>query len=376
VAVSALPAAPGVRRQDVSPPVAVELATGVPVVLGYAVDGPVEEPVAVSDPAAVTGAPDGWLGATLAAFFANGGVRCHVVRLDDAADPVQTLARGLAASAAVDEADLVCAPDASRPPSAAVTADPDDVILRQRLVLEHCAAAGTRLALLDSLPGAAPADVLDQAAALEGEQGALYYPWPVGDGALAAPPCGYVAGVIARVDRATGVYAAPANALLEGARDLERALDDAAQAPLNAAGVNCLRAFPGRGIRVWGARTLSADPAWQYLNVRRLVTTLARRLAATTRDLAFEPNAPATWARLQRMLTALLDDLYRRGALAGASPAAAYQVRCDETTNPPATRDAGRLAADVLLAPAPPAEQVLVRLVRHPAGVSVETAAP
>jgi phage tail sheath protein FI len=200
---------------------------------------------------------------------------------------------------------------------------------------------------------------------------ALYYPWPAEDSGW-VPPCGHVAGIVSRVDRTRGVHHAPANVVLEGVRDVERAIDDVTQATLRAGRVNCLRAFPARGVRVWDAVTLSRETEWEHLNVRRLVTTLARWIAQTTRDVAFEPNTPETWERVRRAVTAHLDELYRLGALAGASPDEAYAVDCDERTNPPQARAAGRLAVDVRVAPAAPIEVIAVRIVRHVAGVTVE----
>jgi phage tail sheath protein FI len=376
---SGLATVPGVYREERAdlPPRA--LPTGVPVVLGYARDGTVGVPAPVrrlADLAAAFGPPaDGYLAAAVAAFFRNGGERCHVIRLDDDVSAPAALAQGLAAALDVGEADLVCAPDVVRARRAAgqpdLPPDPGEVAAMQRAIVEHCDRVGTRIALLDALPGASPAAVLDQAAGLRHTNAALYYPWPAEDTGW-VPPCGHIAGVVSRVDRTQGVHHAPANVALEGVRDLERAIDDATQAGLRAGGVNSLRAFPARGVRVWDARTLSRETEWAQLNVRRLVTTLARWIAQTTRDVAFEPNTPETWARVRRALTAHLDELFRLGALAGGSPDEAYAVDCDERTNPPAVRAAGRLAVEVRLAPAAPIEVVAVRIVRHAAGVTVE----
>ena len=371
---------PGLRREDVAPPPPRTLPTGVPVMLGYATNGPVEAAVAVrrrEDLARIFGEPArGYLTAAVGAFFANGGERCHVIRLQDAAAAPAALARGLAVARDVDDADLVCAPDVVRPRYApgqpALEPDPVEVAVMQHALLEHCETLGTRVAVLDALPNASPVEVRDQAAALRSTHGALYYPWPAGDGGAWMPPSGHVAGAISHVDRTLGVHRAPANVALEGVRDLERGIDDATQALLRESGVNCLRAFPGRGIRIWDARTLAREPEWSQLNVRRIVSTLARWIAMSTRDLAFEPNVPETWERLRRALIAHLDDLFRQGALAGASADEAYAVHCDERTNPPELRAAGRMAVEVLLAPAAPIEVVAVRIVRHAAGVTVE----
>jgi uncharacterized protein len=375
--VAGLLTTPGVRRSELGAAPVAPLATGVPVLLGYCREGPLETPAALlraADFAATFGAPgDGYLGAAVAAFFRNGGERCAVVRLADEPPPCVALAAGLDAARAIDDADLVCAPDAVRPrpdPAGALPPDPAEVAALQRLVLEHCTALQTRVAILDALPAATPAAVAAQAAGLNGDHAALYYPWVVGDDGL-VPPCGHVAGAISSSDRLRGVHWAPANVALDGVSDLELALDDAAQGPLHAAGVNCLRAFPGRGVRVWGARTLSRDPAWQQLNVRRLVCSLARWIARSTRGFAFEPGNPETWARVQRTLAAHLGELFR----AGATPAEAFAVHCDARTNPPEVRAAGQLVVEVMLAPAAPIEVIAIRIVRLAAGVSVEAVA-
>jgi uncharacterized protein len=377
---SGLLTVPGVRREDVAALPPRTLPTGVPAMLGYAAAGPVGEAIALRRSAELPrafGEPGrGYLAAAVAAFFRNGGERCYVIRLDDGPPAPAALEHGLTTVGDLDEVDLVCAPDVVRPRHAPGEADlppdPGEVAVMQRALLDHCEAAATRVALLDALPGASTAVVRDQAAGLRGAHGALYYPWPAGDDGAWVPPSGHVAGVISRVDRTLGVHHAPANVPLDGVRDLERGIDDPTQGLLRESGVNCLRAFPGRGIRVWDALTLSREPEWSQLNVRRLVSTLARWIAMTTRDVAFEPNAPETWARTRRALTAHLDGLFRLGALAGGSPDEAYAVRCDDRTNPPELRAAGRMAVEVLLAPAGPIEIVAVRIVRHPAGVTVE----
>jgi uncharacterized protein len=371
--------APGVYRQQVAPAAPVGPATGVPLFLGYAEAGPVETPTAVPSLAAfaaqfTAGPADGYLADAVQGFFANGGAQCVVVRLDDAAPAHGALRDGLAAAAGEAEVDLVCAPDVMRP-GVSTGLDPDEVLALQTAVLDDCERDGTRIALLDALPATAAA-VLAQVEVLARDFGALYHPWIAPVAGRFVPPSGAVAGVIAQTDAAAGVHKPPANVALAAAIDLAAALDGPAQALLNAAGVNCLRAFPGRGIRVWGARTTSRDPAWRYLNVRRVVLTAARWTAGTTRDLAFEPHGPQLWARVTRALSAYAADLYRRGALSGATADAAFSVRCDATTNPPEVRASGRLVAELALAPSSTREVIVIRIVRHAAGVTIETAAP
>jgi phage tail sheath protein FI len=240
----------------------------------------------------------------------------------------------------------------------------------QTEVLAHCDGAGDRFAILDSLPNLGTTAVLEQRRGLTAENGALYYPWirPLGAASF-VPPCGHVAAVYARTDQRVGVHKAPANEVLEDVLDVELDVGDAQQAVLNPAGVNCLRSFPGRGIRVWGARTLHADPAWRFVSVRRLVLTTRRWLQLQLLDVPFEPNEATLWARIRRELTAYCEDLRRRGALLGASADEAYFVRCDQSTN--AGRDDGEVVAEVGLAAAAPNEFVVVSITFDGSGVSI-----
>jgi phage tail sheath protein FI len=249
-------------------------------------------------------------------------------------------------------------------------------VAMQRQVLEHCDRTGDRMALLDSVPGDGRDGVLEQRGRLAGTNGALYFPWLVADGGARVPPCGHVAGVYARGDAAVGVHKAPANERLQGVQDVEVLVDDAVQRDLHPAGINCIRAFRGRGVRVWGARTLSPDPAWTHVGVRRVFLTLRRWIALNLPGVAFEPNQPLLWARIGREVRAYLEELYRRGALRGRSPAEAFYVRCDASTNPPEARDAGLVVTEIGLAPAVPGEFVVVRYTHGPGGVELAGPGP
>jgi phage tail sheath protein FI len=175
-----------------------------------------------------------------------------------------------------------------------------------------------------------------------------------------------VAGIFARSDARVGVFKAPANEELIGVLDLEFLVDAATQERLNPEGINCLRAFPGRGLRVWGARTLSLDANWFYINVRRLVLTLVRWINRNMGWAAFEANTPRLWNRIQRELNVYLGQLWDVGALKGASAAEAFYVKCDSETNPADEREEGRVVTEIRLAPSSPAEFVVVRIIHRP----------
>lgn len=377
----AIQQAPGLYRQDVFPARRAALPTGVPAFLGYTSRGTVNEPVRLtlfSQLAAAFGPPVAgrYLAAAVEGFFSNGGRECLVVPLagGDPQGAEAALAAGLAALESRQDLDLVCAPDLMAGGQAL-----DRTLRMQSAILAHCDAQGDRFALLDARPGSKPADVLAQRNGLTGstgstgENGALYYPWIRTAGGGLVPPCGHVAGVVARCDLREGVHKAPANEELAGVVDLEAQITDAAQALLNPQGINALRAFPGRGIRVWGARTLSRESAWTYVNVRRLFLTAARWMELNLADAAFEPHDTRLWNRITRELTTWFEGLFRAGALKGRTAAEAFFVKCDGETNPPEVREAGRVVTVIGLAPSLPNEFVVVRIIHGAGGVGVDT---
>ncbi len=327
---------------------------------------------------------DGYLADAVAAFFDNGGTVCHVAWADPRERSEGALAAALENLRAINEPDLVAMPDAmalragAGAGAGAGEIDRDAAMRLQQRVIAHCAARGDRFAILDALPGSSVQTVLAQRerivrGAPEPLDAALYWPWPRAATQRVLPPCGHVAGVYARRDAQAGSFRAPANEELLGVLDLDQVVGDAVQDVLAPEGVNCLRALPGRGIRVWGARTLSRDPAWRHVNVRRLVIELKRWIDRALASAAFEPNGPALWARIQRDLEMHLDELWRAGALQGETPSLAYFVECDAQTNPVERRELGELVAEIGLAPTVPAEFVLVRLVRRPGSREFET---
>jgi phage tail sheath protein FI len=174
-----------------------------------------------------------------------------------------------------------------------------------------------------------------------------------------------VAGIVARCDARVGAFKAPANEEILGVVNLDFVIDDPTQGELNPLGVNCLRALRGRGLRVFGARTMSSDPAWRYVNVRRTVLTLMRWTEQNMTWVPFEPNTPRLWIRIQRELNVYLERLWRSGALQGAAAGEAFFVKCDAETNPPETREQGHVVTEIGLAPASPAEFIVVHVVQR-----------
>jgi len=178
------------------------------------------------------------------------------------------------------------------------------------------------------------------------------------------PPSGHVTGFIAQTDLAIGVEKAPANGPLGWIQDLTVVIEDAAHGVPNDEHVNVLRAFPGRGLRIFGARTVSSDADFRFVNVRRLLLMIERAVALASQWAVFEPNDDNTRAKLHLSLTSFLVALWQRGALAGKTPQGAFFVRCDTTNNPPDDRANGRMVADVGVAAVTPFEFIVLRVGR------------
>jgi phage tail sheath protein FI len=180
------------------------------------------------------------------------------------------------------------------------------------------------------------------------------------------------AGVWCRVDGTRGVHKAPANEVILGANGLGFQVTQAEQGGLNKVGINCVRAFPGRGIRIWGARTLSSDPEWRYINVRRLFNYVSESIMEGTQWSVFEPNDQLLWMRLSASVRAFLLRVWRSGALFGATPDEAFYVKCDAETNPPEVVEAGQVVCEIGISPVKPAEFVVFRLSQFAGGGEAE----
>jgi uncharacterized protein len=251
----------------------------------------------------------------------------------------------------------------------------DSAILAvQAAMIAQCEALGDRVALLDppwdtasdSSVGVAPVrawrDNFDSAF------GGLYFPWLAAPDPLrlaptrALPPSGHVAGLFAATDIAVGVHKAPANADLCWAQDVTVPVDPPTHGVLNTLGVNVIRGDMGRPIRVMGARTVSSDPTFRFISVRRLLCMIRAALQRSMRWVVFEPNSPHTRSTVTAGIGRFLTELWTQGALVGPVAAAAYQVVCDETNNTPTTQAAGQMIVHIALAPSTPFEFVLLRL--------------
>ncbi|MFL6237610.1 MAG: phage tail sheath family protein, partial [Thermoanaerobaculia bacterium] len=253
----------------------------------------------------------------------------------------------------------------------------------QKALIDHCEKMQERFAILDPQPGADPAAITAQRTnpLLSSDRGfaALYYPRivipdPLADGFLVIPPSGHLAGLYARVDDQKGVHKAPANETLRGLVGLERVLSDDENGPLNEIGVNVIRSFLGRGIRVWGARTIApaAQTQWRYINVRRLMLFVEESLQEGTLSAVFEPNNEALWETLKRTINGFLTRVWRSGALVGTTAEEAFRVRIDRELNPPETRALGQLIIEVRVAPTTPAEFIVFRIIQQPGEPIIE----
>ncbi len=273
--------------------------------------------------------------------------------------------RGMGTASALDEVTMLLMPDV-------LTLNGDGAQMRdlQGKMIAHAELMGDRMAILDTPDGLLPQEVLDwrmNTAGYDSKMAAMYWPWievmdPLTRRPLRIPPSGHIAGVWARVDETRGVHKAPANEVIRGANGLAFQITHAEQGELNRNGINCIRAFPGRGTRIWGARTLSSDPEWRYINVRRLFNFVAESIMLGTQWSVFEPNDQRLWASLATNVSAFLTRVYRSGALFGASAADAFYVKCDAETNPPELIEAGQVVCEIGIAPVKPAEFVIFRL--------------
>jgi phage tail sheath protein FI len=237
-------------------------------------------------------------------------------------------------------------------------------------LVTHCETLRDRFAILDPRNGLSIEGVQEFREPYDTTYAALYYPWlftrhPVTGEDVEVAPSGFMAGIYARTDVERGVHKAPANAVIRGIRTRDGIAQDVTrrhQDLLNPKGINALRFFPGAGHRVWGARTLSSDSAWKYVNVRRLFLFIEESIDEGTQWVVFEPNAEPLWALVKQTVENFLATVWRSGALAGTTPDEAFFVACDRTTMTEDDLAAGRLICVVGVAPVYPAEFVVFRI--------------
>jgi len=279
---------------------------------------------------------------------------------------------------AIDEVTMICVPDLMAAYQGGMI-DLEGVQAVQLGMIAHCELMGDRMAILDPPPGLNAQQIKEwrvDKAGYDSKFATLYWPWvkvldPSTGNNIHVPPSGHVAGIWGRNDDTRGVWKAPANEVVRGAISLELNITKNEHDLLNPVGINCIRAFPGRGIRVWGARTLSSDPAWRYVNVRRLFNYLEKSILNNTDWVVFEPNDRDLWARVRRTIAAFLVMEWRKGALFGATPAEAFYVKCDDETNPAEAIDLGQVCCQIGIAPVKPAEFVIFQLSQFSGGTSL-----
>ncbi len=238
----------------------------------------------------------------------------------------------------------------------------------QLSLVAHCESLGSRFAVLD-IPRDSKKidDVMAQRSIFDSSYAALYHPWleifdPLDKKNIAIPPSGSVIGIYARSDNSRGVHKAPANEVIRACVGLDCMYNKGEQDILNPKGVNLIRSFPGQGIRVWGARTVSSNSLWKYVNVRRLFIYLEESIKANTNWVVFEPNDELLWVRVKRTIDVFLNTVWRSGALAGGSPAEAFFVNVGRETMTQDDIDNGRLICVIGIAPVKPAEFVIFRI--------------
>ncbi len=238
----------------------------------------------------------------------------------------------------------------------------------QAKLIAHCESLASRFAVLDAPLDAAGVDELNRhKSAYDTSYAALYAPWvqvfdPLLRRAVFLPPSGSVCGIYARTDIERGVHKAPANEIVRGCTGLSVSYNEAEQGKLNPNGVNLIRALPGQGVRVWGARTCSSDGNWKYVNVRRLFIFLEESIRANTGWAVFEPNDEGLWSRVKGSITLFLETQRRGGALMGSTPEEAYYVEVGRSTMSQDDILNGRLICEIGVAPVRPAEFVIFRI--------------
>ena len=281
------------------------------------------------------------------------------------ADETTATKTGLTAFEDLDDISIVAAPGSSFGYQSPSYGGESATIIN--LLISHATRMRYRIAVLDSGNNQTISDVRAMRAKMDSTYAALYYPWvrvmdPITRQEIYLPPSGFVTGIYARNDITRAVYKAPANEVVNLALGFEITLNKSQQDVLNPEGINCFRYFPGRGYRLWGARTISSDPEWKYVNLRRYFAYLEHSIDKGTQWAVFEPNGERLWDNVRRTIYDFMLNEWQNGALLGEKPEKAFFVRCDRSTMTQNDLDNGRLVCLIGLAPLRPAEFVIFRI--------------
>lgn len=292
------------------------------------------------------------------------GQRPTAAEYEGEAEQNSTEKTGLMAFEDIEDVSIIAAPGSTFGLENGYRADAGTIV---NLLISHATRMRYRIAVLDSGEGQSIAQVRAMRAKIDSTYAALYYPWvrvldPITRSEINLPPSGFIAGIYARNDVNRAVYKAPANEVVNLAIGFEQLLNKGQQDVLNPEGINCFRFFEGRGFRVWGARTISSDPEWKYVNLRRYFAYLERSIDRGTQWAVFEPNGEALWANVRRTVEDFMLNEWMSGALLGDKPEKAFFVKCDRSTMTQNDLDNGRLICLIGVAPLRPAEFVIFRI--------------
>jgi hypothetical protein len=293
---------------------------------------------------------------------------------------------GIGIFESIEDISLICAPDlmafedvVHRDRQSAL----EDIFSVQMAMAEQCERLKNRFAVLDTPHIEDTIELAAWGNRFDTSFAAAYYPYievvnPADRSGLSTvivPPSGHIAGVYAQCDREEGKHRAPANRYIKGAAGLSVRVSDEEYEIVYPRGINCLKYVPGRGTKIWGARTMTSDPEWRYINVRRAFSAISEAIESGTGWAVFEPNNMNLRKRLVRHITAFLLELYRDGCLAGAVPDEAFYIRCDDELNPLENIDNGIITVEVGVAISRPAEYLVVtfRTERDSEGVKAIT---
>jgi phage tail sheath protein FI len=295
----------------------------------------------------------------------NDGNRPESSAYEGKAEPDSSVKTGLKAFEDVEDISILAAPGSTFGYESASYGIQAKAIVN--LLITHATQMRYRIAVLDSGDGQTISQVRAMRGQIDSTYAALYYPWirvvdPLSSQEINLPPSGFVAGIYARNDINRAVFKAPANEVVNLAIGFEQLLNKSQQDVLNPEGINCFRFFEGRGFRLWGARTVSSDPEWKYVNLRRYFAYLEHSIDKGTQWAVFEPNGELLWGNVRRTIQEFLLNEWHSGALLGDKPEKAFFVKCDRSTMTQNDLDNGRLVCLIGVAPLRPAEFVIFRI--------------